>query len=158
MAREGGEGSQAHYLHGAVEDAAEADAVLEDAVDLEDGVVRLLGVTVGHVIHVEHHLLHFSPHGPASSGGSDCCGGGYGVWAGTRQSKGGDPSVGGRVGGWMGVGGGRLQLQERKGEETVVRGRGAVLGGNWGGGSGRVDLLLLDSMTTGAAQRACTFF
>jgi hypothetical protein len=51
-----------------------------------------------------------------------------------------------------------LQLQERKGEETVVRGRGAVLGGNWGGESGRVDLLLLDSMTTGAAQRACTFF
>jgi hypothetical protein len=45
-------------LNGAVEDAAEADAILEDAVDLEDGVVGLLGVAVGHVVHVEHHLPH----------------------------------------------------------------------------------------------------
>lgn len=45
-------------LDGAVEDAAEADPVLEDAVDLEDGVVRLLRVAVRHVVHVEHHLLH----------------------------------------------------------------------------------------------------
>jgi hypothetical protein len=43
-----------------VEDAAEADAVLEDAVDLEDGVVRLLRVAVRHVVHVEHDLLHRS--------------------------------------------------------------------------------------------------
>ena len=51
-----------------MEDAAEADAVLEDAVDLEDGVVGLLGVAVGHVVDVEHHLLHLSRaprHGPA---------------------------------------------------------------------------------------------
>lgn len=41
-----------------MEDAAEADPVLEDAVDLEDGVVRLLRVAVRHVVHVEHHLLH----------------------------------------------------------------------------------------------------
>ena len=65
-----------------MEDAAEADAVLEDAVDLDDGVVRLLRVTVGHVIHVKHHLLHFSTHGPASGGG-----GPYGVWVGTRKAR-----------------------------------------------------------------------
>jgi hypothetical protein len=115
LAREGGEGSQAHYLHGAVEDAAEADAVLEDAVDLEDGVVRLLGVTVGHVIHVEHHLLHFSPHGPASSGGgSDCCGGGYGVWAGTRQTR---EGIQASAGGWVDGGGGVVACSCRRGKE-----------------------------------------
>jgi len=65
-----------------VEDAAKADAVLEDVVDLDDGVVRLLKVAVGHVIHVKHHLLHFSTHGPASGGG-----GPYGVWVGTRKAR-----------------------------------------------------------------------
>ena len=39
------------------DDAAEA-AVRVDAVDLDDGVVGLLGVAVGHVVHVEYHLLH----------------------------------------------------------------------------------------------------
>ena len=39
------------------DDAAEA-AVRVDAVDLDDGVVGLLGVAVGHIVHVEHHFLH----------------------------------------------------------------------------------------------------
>lgn len=41
-----------------MEDAADADAVLEEAVDVEDGVVGLLRPTVGHVVHMRHHLLH----------------------------------------------------------------------------------------------------
>jgi len=120
-----------------VEDAAEADAVLEDAVDLEDGVVRLLGVAVGHVVHVKHHLLHFSTHGPASGGcgGGGCgCGGAYGVWAGTRKSKGGDRSVGG----WVVVAC-SCKRAERRGEERQTGDGGAVVVVER---AGRVGLLL----------------
>ena len=39
-------------LNGAVEDAAKANTVFEEPVDLEDGVVRLLRSTVGHVVYV----------------------------------------------------------------------------------------------------------
>ena len=39
-----------------MEDAAEADPILEELVDLEDGVVSLLRATVGHIVDVQHHL------------------------------------------------------------------------------------------------------
>ena len=79
-----------------MEDAAEADAVLEDAVDLEDGVVGLLGVAVGHVVDVEHHLLHLSraPHGPALRRRAEGGGGGLvplrrdGVWGDGKAREG----------------------------------------------------------------------
>lgn len=41
-----------------MEDTAEADAVLEDLVDLEYSIVRLLRSAVRHIIDVQHHLLH----------------------------------------------------------------------------------------------------
>lgn len=49
-----------------MEDAAEADAVLEDPVDLKDGVVCLLGFAVGHVVNVQYHLLHPPSHSSLS--------------------------------------------------------------------------------------------
>lgn len=45
-----------------MEDASEADAVLEDPVDLKNGVVGLVGFAIGHVVHVQYHLLHPPPH------------------------------------------------------------------------------------------------
>lgn len=45
-----------------MEDAAEADAVLEEAVDVTDGSIGLLAAGLVHVVHVEHHL-------PAARGG-----------------------------------------------------------------------------------------
>lgn len=140
-------------LHGAVEDAAEADAVLEDAVDLEDGVVRLLGVAVGHVIHVKHHLLHFSTHGPASGGGGGCCGGGpYGVWVGTRKAREGIEASAG--GGWS-LAVAREERRDR--QETVVPwwcGGGGESGSGWSRSYQPIfGLILLESMTTGPSQR-----
>ena len=117
-----------------MEDAAEADAVLEDAVDLDDGVVRLLEVAVGHVIHVKHHLLHFSTHGPASGGGGGCCGGGpYGVWVGTRKAREGIEASAG--GGWSLA----VAREERRGEERQTGDGGAVVVVEK---AGRVGLLL----------------
>ena len=52
-----GKGRKKIHLNGAVKDAAESDAVLEDPVDLKDGGVRLLRFAVGHVVYVQHHLL-----------------------------------------------------------------------------------------------------
>lgn len=44
-----------------MEDAAEANAVLEEPIDLQDGVVGLVGAAVGHIIDVKHDFLHLSP-------------------------------------------------------------------------------------------------
>lgn len=41
-----------------MEDAAETDAVFEEAVDLENGVVSLLRSTVGHIVYVHNYLRH----------------------------------------------------------------------------------------------------
>lgn len=51
-------------LDGGVEDAAEADGVLEEAVDVEDGgaaAAPLRRPAARHVVHVRHHLLDLSP-------------------------------------------------------------------------------------------------
>lgn len=47
-------------LDGGVEDAAEADGVLEESVDVEHGRV---GAGVGDVVDVRHHLLAHPPRG-----------------------------------------------------------------------------------------------
>lgn len=47
-----------------MEDATEANAVLEDSIDLDDGVVGLLRAAVRHVVDVHHHLLHPIPSPP----------------------------------------------------------------------------------------------
>jgi hypothetical protein len=93
-------------LDGAVEDAAEADAVFEDAVDLEDGVVRLVRVAVRHVVHVEHHLLHRSATARFRNG----------------SSSGGRGQIGPRE-----TGKGR----ERRGEESEASARGVGWLGGW---------------------------
>lgn len=43
-----------------MEDAAETDAVFEEPVDLENGVVSLLRSTVGHIVYVHNNLRHDS--------------------------------------------------------------------------------------------------
>lgn len=49
---------QEENLNGAVEDTAKTDAVLEDLIDLHNGVVGLLRSTIRHIVYVQQHLRH----------------------------------------------------------------------------------------------------
>lgn len=41
-----------------MENAAEANTVFEDFVDLQNGVVRLLRFTIRHIVNVKYHIRH----------------------------------------------------------------------------------------------------
>lgn len=46
-----------------MEDSTQANPILQELVDLDDGVVGLVRCTIGHIVHMEYHLHHLpSPH------------------------------------------------------------------------------------------------
>lgn len=46
-------------LNGAVKDTAEANTVLEDLIDVNNGVVGFVGSTIGYIVDMQfHHLRH----------------------------------------------------------------------------------------------------
>lgn len=47
-------------LHGAVENATKTNPILEDLVDLNNGVVGFLGSTIRHIVYMQYHIRHLS--------------------------------------------------------------------------------------------------
>lgn len=45
-------------LNGTMKDSTKTDTVFEKLVDLNNGVVGLIGATIRHIIYVEDHLRH----------------------------------------------------------------------------------------------------
>lgn len=51
-------------LNGAVKNTAKTNTVLEDLIDLHNGVVRLIRFTIGHVVYMKPHFRHLRPNSP----------------------------------------------------------------------------------------------